>query len=168
MKVPIFLSCPTVLSETQKKQRKVITNILKELLLQPRALGRSDYPKDFPLKEVYIIAKHCAGGIIMGFEQVRLTEGIIKPGTDEERNIDGEMSIPTPWNHLEAGILFGLKLPLLIFKEPGVSGGVFDYGITDVFVHNMPPAEPDKKKLREIKQVILRWYAEVDTFYRHY
>lgn len=48
------------------------------------------------------------------------------------------MLFPSPWNHLESGILFGLHLPLLVFAEEGVSGGVFDRGVTDVFIHRMP------------------------------
>lgn len=178
MRVPVFISCPTTLSPKQQKQRDIIVNILEDLMLEPRALGRSDYPKDFPLKEVYIIAKHCAGGIIMGFEQIKVTNGIIKPGTgkNSEKKIKEHISMPTPWNHLEAGILFGLKLPLLIFREVNiegkdkrvVSGGVFDYGISDCFVHDMPSGDATEDKKSEIKQVILRWYAEVDNFYRHY
>ena len=48
------------------------------------------------------------------------------------------MSIPSPWNHLEAGILFGLRLPILIFRDTGITGGVFDPGVSDVFIHEMP------------------------------
>jgi hypothetical protein len=36
--------------------------------MEPRTLGRGEYPKDYPLKEVYVTAKHCCGGIILGFE----------------------------------------------------------------------------------------------------
>jgi len=35
------------------------------------------------------------------------------------------VSFPSPWNHLEAGILFGLRLPLPIFRESTILGGVF-------------------------------------------
>jgi hypothetical protein len=55
---------------------------------------------------------------------------------------------PTPWNHIEAGILHGLGLPLLVFAEDGISGGVFDRGVTDVFIHRMPSPSmsPSAKK----------------------
>ena len=78
------------------------------------------------------------------------------------------VSLPTPWNQLEAGILFGLKLPLLIFKEADIEGGVFDVGISDAFVHNMPPGKPDKDKEEELKQVILKWFGEVSRKYNEY
>ncbi len=169
-KIPIFVSCPTTLTEQQDKKRKIIIDILDDLQLEPRALGRGDYPKDFPLKEVYIIAKHCAGGVILGFEQLYVETGKRKRNAKEEKLITNSnpVLLPTPWNHLEAGILFGLKLPLLIFKEEGIEGGVFDYGISDAFIHTMPHPDPDSNKLSELKQVFLKWFAQVSTKYDAY
>ena len=170
MRIPIFVSSPTELSPEQNKARNVILDFLDDLRIEPRALGRSDYPKDVPLKEVYVIAKHCHGGVILGFEQFKATSGIWKLGTKEETRIakGKPVSFPTPWNQLEAGILFGLKLPLLIFRESEVFGGVFDVGTTEVFIHAMPPAKPTKNKKEELKEVFLKWYAEVSRHYYDY
>ena len=167
MKIPVFLSSPTHLNNDQNKSRNVIIDILEELQIEPRALGRTDYPKDLPLKEVYAIAKHCHGGVILGFEQFQATIGIWKRNTKQEMNIsDGKsVSFPTPWNQLEAGILFGLRLPLLIFREKEVYGGVFDVGTSEVFVHEIPPPRPSDDKQRELKEVFLKWHTEVS---RHY
>lgn len=146
--------------------RGAILNLLDELEIEPRALGRSDYPAEFPLREVLVIARHCAGGVILGFEQIRVTAGILKPGTNKELPLRRRtLSIPTPWNQLEAGILFGLDLPLVIFRESEIFGGVFDNGVTDVFVHSMATARPTKSQLAEIKQVFLKWYARVSSKY---
>lgn len=167
MRIPVFVSSPTALSPEQEASRDVIMSMLDDLQMEPRALGRSDYPKDVPLREVYVIAKHCHGGIILGYEQFQATAGTWKRGTDSEKLVEesGPVSFPTPWNQLEAGILFGLKLPLLIFREKQVFGGVFDVGTTEVFVHQTPPPEPDKRKLDELKQVFLKWQAEVNRVY---
>jgi hypothetical protein len=167
MRIPVFVSCPTVLSNPQNGSRKVVTDLLEQYKMEPRALGRSDYPKDFPLKEVLIIAKHCHGGIVLGFEQCRATSGTWKPGTKEERPIEPNkpVSLPTPWNQLEAGILFGLRLPLLVFRETHVHGGVFDVGTTEVFVHTMPPARPNSAKRDELEHVFLKWSAAVQAHY---
>lgn len=54
---------------------------------------------------------------------------------------------------------------MLIFKEDGVEGGVFDYGITDVFVHEMPPVKPSKDKYEELRQIFLKWQGEVNRVY---
>jgi hypothetical protein len=170
MRIPVFVSSPTSLSPEQELSRDVIMNMLEDLQMEPRALGRSDYPKDVPLREVYVIAKHCHGGIILGYEQFQATAGTWKRGSSSEKAVKRSepVSLPTPWNQLEAGILFGLKLPLLIFREADVYGGVFDVGTTEVFVHQTPPPKPDKQKLDELKQVFLKWQAEVNRVYYEY
>jgi hypothetical protein len=170
MKIPVFVSGPTALSPEQVSARQVLMDFLEELNLEPRALGRTDYPSELPLREVLVIARHCAGGMILGFEQFQASAGIFKRGTGDE---GGERSLaagqtaafPTPWNHLEAGILFGLGLPLLIFREPQISGGVFDNGVTDVFIHKMPSHALSPKERSNLKEVLLKWYAKVSAHY---
>jgi hypothetical protein len=165
--IPVFISCPTTLNNRQTEFRKFLVKLLNDLNMEPRALGTSDYPKDYPLKEVAIIAKRCSGGIILGFEQMRVSAGKTKAGTPKEKTITEELLLPTPWNHIEAGILFASKLPLLIFKEDGVTGGVFDNGISDAFVHTIPEDLNNKKK-DEIKQVIQKWFAEVSILHNQF
>lgn len=162
MKIPVFVSCPTTLSKSQEAQRKLIISILNELNLEPRALGRSDYPSELPLREVLVIAKHCCGGVILGFNQFTATTGIRKPDTTKEEATSSPVMFPTEWNNLEAGILYALRKPLLVFREPGVRGGVFDPGVTDVFVHNMPETKAAKK---DLKEVFLKWRDKVGTAY---
>src|SRR5919198_4798897 len=138
MDIPVFVSCPTSLNDDQQASRALILRQLRRFNLEPRALGRSDYPTEFPLREIMLVARHCSGGLILGFEQYQSLGGIRKRGTEAEKRHDEPMSIPTEWNHLEAGILFGLRLPILIFREQGIAGGVFDHGVSDVFIHEMP------------------------------
>ena len=167
MRIPVFVSCPTQLGPGQEASRKVIVDLLDELHLEPRALGRSDYPDEYPLREVWVIARHCSGGVILGFEQCLAIRGTWKRGTAEEAKFGSEnpASFPTPWNYLEAGILFGLQLPLLIFKEAGISGGVFDPGVTDVFIHKMPRPRMPAKEFRALKAVFLKWHGKVSQHY---
>jgi len=165
MKIPVFVSCPTHLNPQQNKSRELILGELEELQLEPRALGRGDYPSELPLREVYIIARHCAGGLILGFSQFEADSGTWKKGTDSERQQSDPAIFPTPWNNLEAGILFGLSLPLLIFREPNISGGIFDLGVTDVFTHTMPIPPLDRTNRDAIKQVFLKWSAKVREVY---
>ncbi|MFN8242831.1 MAG: hypothetical protein U0X40_02150 [Ferruginibacter sp.] len=166
-RIPVFISCPTTLTKKQNELRKFFLSLLEDLNLEPRALGRSDYPKDFPLKEIAIIAKRCCGGIILGFEQIRATAGKIKAGTPAEKDITDVLLFPTPWNQIEAGILFGLKLPLLVFKEAGISGGIFDHGISDAFIHTFPTSITQQKK-NEIKLVFQKWYGEVSAIHNQF
>lgn len=165
MAIPVFVSCPTSLSEGQSASRAQILRQLKRFNLEPRALGRSDYPTELPLREVLLLARHCSGGLILGFEQYRSLKGVHKPGTPEEREHEAHVSMPTPWNHLEAGILFGLRLPILIFREKEIAGGVFDPGVSDVYIHEMPSSTDTGARKAALGDVFLKWQAEVR---RHY
>jgi hypothetical protein len=163
--IPVFVSCPTSLSDEQNASRGLILRQLKRFNLEPRALGRSDYPTELPLREVLLLARHCSGGMILGFEQYRSLKGIRKPDTPEAKRQNTPVKIPTSWNHLEAGILFGLRLPILIFREEGIEGGVFDPGVSDVYIHEMPSAQDSRTRKEALGDVFLKWQAEVR---RHY
>jgi hypothetical protein len=167
VKIPVFVSSPTVLNRQQENSRQRVVRELRRLQLEPRALGRSDYPSDFPLREVYVIAEHCSGGIILGFQQFIATAGVWKKGTREQRRVArGKPAVfPTPWNHLESGILFGLQLPLLIFREEPVRGGVFDEGVTDVFIHSIPSGNMSTASLEGFREVLLKWSSRVREHY---
>jgi len=77
------------------------------------------------------------------------------------------VAFPTPWNQLEAGILFALDVPLLVFRDHNVSGGIFDNGVTDLFIHSIPKAELTKENQKAFREVIRRWSTKVqDHYYR--
>ncbi|MDQ2659094.1 MAG: hypothetical protein M3Y03_01610 [Verrucomicrobiota bacterium] len=165
MKIPVFVSSPTSLSPSQEAARSLIIQQLDDNDLEPRALGRSDYPTELPLREVLLIARHCSGGIILGFEQFRAETGLLKPGTTAEKRLTTATSFPTAWNHLESGILFGLRLPILVFREEGISGGVFDNGVSDVFVHPIPSPAIAGTERTALRQVFQRWAGRVREHY---
>jgi hypothetical protein len=165
MRIPVFVSCPTQLSDLQNASRQLILGELKREGLEPRALGRSDYPTDLPLREVAMIAKHCSGGVILGFEQFYAPTGVVKRGTSGEKPAPGEVLVPSAWNHLEAGILFGLRLPLLVFREEGISGGIFDSGVTDAFIHPMPRNPLDRINKAALSEVFRKWQSRVREHY---
>jgi hypothetical protein len=166
MKIPVFVSCPTDLNPQQEESRKLILNELEDLQLEPRALGRGDYPAELPLREVLSISRHCAGGIIPGFAQFEADSGTQKKGCKEnEKKISEPVLFPTPWNQLEAGILAAHHLPILIFREPTIDGGIFDRGVSDVYIHEMPTPSLSKAKKQGLKQVFLKWSAQVRRVY---
>jgi hypothetical protein len=167
MKIPVFVSCPTRLTNDQASSRQLVLAELARYELEPRALGRSDYPTDLPLREVYVIAKHCSGAVILGFEQFCASSGSWNRGAADRITIAQPVMFPTPWNHLEAGVMFGLGIPLLVFRETDVTGGVFDNGVTDAFIHRMPTNAMNEDDRAGIAQVFLKWQARVrDHYYR--
>jgi len=166
VKIPVFVSCPTALSESQDQCRDLIIRELDLFGLEPRALGRSDYPVDTPLREVLVVARHCSGGVILGFSQVFAERAVSKPGTSDERTLSG-FHVPTPWNHLESGILYALGLPVLIFREPGVTGGIFELGTSEIFIHPMPTPAVAANAASGLRDVFLKWQGRVRERYYH-
>ncbi|MBI5031831.1 MAG: hypothetical protein HZB51_14980 [Chloroflexi bacterium] len=165
MKIPIFVSRPTTLNPNQEAAYKIICAEFDRFGMEERRLGGSDYPTELPLKEVLVLARHCAGGVILGFEQLYIQSGTRKRGTPKEQVIEKAFPIPTGWNHLEAGILFGLQLPLLVFKEDGIGDGVFDPGVTDAFVHRMPRPDMLDDDRYALSSVFMKWQAKVREHY---
>jgi len=161
MLIPVFISAPSTenLNSEQRPVYAAIVSALGDLGLEERRLGQSDYPDEAPLKEVIQIARRCSGGIVLGFAQMLVKAGVAKPGVLDK--LVSDTPLPTPWNHLEAGNLFSLKLPVLVFRENGISGGVFDEGVTDVFVHRMPTVADFAKKDVSVRQVLMKWQARV-------
>lgn len=164
MKIPVFLSRPTTLSPDQESSCGQITEVLDSLQLEPRTLGRSDYSTTNPVNEVLAIARHCSGGIVLGYKQYYAEIMISKVGTPNAQDIH-QAYLPSPWNHLEAGILVALGLPLIVLKEDGIGGGVFDAGALDVFVHRLPSNPWDSATRDGLHGVFLKWQTAVRTLY---
>ncbi len=66
-------------------------------------------------------------GVILGFEQLWGREST-SAGPENPESVEKPFPAVSSWNHLEAGILFTLNLPLLVCKENGIEGVVFDPG----------------------------------------
>jgi hypothetical protein len=90
-------------------------------------------------------------------------------GQLSESKVDSEpVRLPSRWNQIEGGILFGLRLPLLIFREEGVEGGIFDMGSSDIFIQPMPGPKTPHRAMRDVKLVIEHWAASVRKTYYDY
>lgn len=167
MLIPVFVSMPNSLSSKQSEAQKLILGELGHQGIEARTLGQTDYPTSFPLREVLTLAKHCSGGLILGFSQFEATAGTWKKGTPFKKIIGKNKSaqFPTPWNQLESGILFALNVPLLVFRESGISGGVFDVGATDLFVHPIPSPDAEYNEKKALRAVFLKWTAQVRAHY---
>ena len=167
MLIPVFVSTPNALSERQDAARRLIFGELGHHGIETRTLGQTDYPTSFPLREVRTLAKHCSGGLILGFSQFEAAAGVWKKDTPFEAAVDENKpaQFPTPWNQLEAGIIFALDIPLLVFRESGVSGGVFDNGVTDLFVHPMPTLDAEYTEVKALRAVLQRWTGQVRAHY---
>jgi hypothetical protein len=134
----VFLSRPGYLGY-QRQQH--IASLLKRLQtegLDAQTLERPDYPNFGAIGEVRRIMSGCAGAIITGFGELRIEKASWRSGTPEERHVE-DLAVTTPWNQIEGGMALMLGIPILILRERGVSGGIFDIspsepGMYQVFV----------------------------------
>ena len=167
MLIPVFVSMPNRLNKQQSLAHRLVLGELGHHGIQDRTLGLTDYPTSFPLREVLTLAKHCSGGVILGFSQFEATVGTWKKGTPFKSSVGKGKSVlfPTPWNQLEAGVLFALNVPLLVFREAGITGGVFDIGVTDLFVHPMPKPDAEYQEKKALRAVFQKWTAQVRGHY---
>lgn len=184
-RIPVFSSLPSKLNGPQAVSKGYIYQRLRAFGLDPRTVGGSDLAIRNPLHEVRTLARHCAGGIILGYSQVTAERARrYRRLLDEEGNASIEpedfenYAAPTPWNQLETGILFGLGLPLFVLRETSVAGGIFDEGSGDVLVHPMPmPSSrweahggPDQRLMNKsaesaFDEALLRWQGLVRAQY---
>jgi hypothetical protein len=181
-RIPVFASVPTKLDTRQRVSKDYVDQVLQRHGLEPRTVGVSDRGFYNPLHEVRTLARHCAGGIILGYRQLSATRVSRRVWTDRDGRqqvsdkVFREYHAPTPWNHLETGILFGLDLPLFVLRERSIDGGIFDEGASDVFIHEMPMPAPDWTtglSLEEsnpggceaFEEAVLRWQALVRGHY---
>ena len=61
--------------------------------------------------------------------------------------------------------MFGLRLPILVFREADIAGGVFDNGVSDVVVHPIPSPDITGTAIAALKQVFQRWAGKVREHY---
>jgi hypothetical protein len=165
MLIPVFGSSPTHLSRAQDESKRLILGELGHAGLEWRSLGQTDYPTTFPLREVLQLARFCCGGVILGFSQFTTSRGVWKKGTPFQKLETSALSFPTPWNQLEAGMLFALNLPMLVFRERHISGGIFDNGVSDLFIHELPSGKISKANRKGLAEVIRKFGAKVHARY---
>lgn len=159
----IFLSRPSTVTPDQEKFLKRLDRILTERNLTARTVGQTDYPNEAPIGKVRSVMLDCHGAIIVGLKQIHIVSGLMKPGTPKESAYN-DVFLPTAWNNLEAGIAFALGRPLLILREPGVEGGVFDVGSTDRFVHQANLTGRTWLRSQQFMQPFNSWHEEVMKF----
>ena len=165
IRIPIFLSAPTTLNPAQQAIYDAILRCLEDERLQPRALGRSDFPQSDPLTEVYYLARACYGGIILGFAQLDFESGVLKRGSPAEKRL-GPIVMPSPWNQIEAGMLVALRRPILVFVEEGITGGIFDQGAHSGYLQKFRAEGFDDHDREQMRERIRLWSAVVRTAFR--
>lgn len=123
----VFLSRPTLIPEQFERGFKQFEKYVKKQGMKLHTVGIEEYPLENPLDAVINLMKSCDGVIVLGYPQIEITSGILKPGTSGSKKVKG-MLLATEWNHIETAIAYTLKKPVLIIHHKEIARGVFDKG----------------------------------------
>lgn len=155
----VFVSKPNALSDEQRSFWVRLCRTLEERGLSPRTLGETDYPNSAPIEAVRRLLDECDGALVLGLAQLEVEKGVLKAGTSSAQDAAGTRW-PTAWNHIEAAMAYALAKPLLIIREVGVAGGVFDIGNTDRFIHQAVLTEAWLES-PQFLQPLNEWFIEL-------
>lgn len=167
MQIPVFVSVGSRLSAPQVQVRDRMYEVLDDVGLAPRTVGVTDYPSVNPLKEVVVLARHCAGALILGFAEYEVLDArrINRAEAEDAYDSIQNARLSTPWNQIECGMCAALGLPLAIFREEGIEDGVFDRGITDLFLQKLPTITAWDSSVKQIREVMYQWRTQVQSHY---
>jgi len=83
--VPVYVSCGNDLSEPQQLHVASIQKRMERDGIAWTTLGKTFYSAKSPIESVLEVIPKCHGGIIFGFARIRLTSGVIGPGSTREK-----------------------------------------------------------------------------------
>ena len=161
MGINIFISRPTKIAEEFEKQFTLFDKFLKRAGFNPVRLGANNYTLDAPLRGVIELMKTCQGAIIFGYPQYELNAHISKGGRIIPDIKDIKFTMPTPWNQIEATLAYKDEIPVFIIAHNGVTGGVFDHGVTGEYVLNLNLKKNEWYKDQEFQGVFSAWKNKI-------
>lgn len=160
-KIDIFLSRPTWIEEKFKEGLYNFYKILKNLEINPRTIGKSDYPIDSPLDEVISLMNKCCGLIVLGYPQIKIHKGFVK-----DVRIKNTVELPTEWNHIETSLAYVRKLPILLIHHERVGRGVFDRGAVSKFLYEIDFTKSDWPLDDNIHGALNNWRTKALQYYK--
>ena len=123
---------------------------LSEVGIGHKTIGVNVQAISCPMDEVIELMNKCDGTIVFGLPQSIMNKGKIK-GSDFE----GAKWYGTDWNQIEGAISLSLGKPTLIIKWKGMSGGIFDRGSCNAFLHEIE--SPSLEKINDLLPLLHRF-----------
>lgn len=154
----IFLSRPTKVGASFEAAYQQFERFLDAQGFQLKRLGGGNFSKKAPLRAVIDLIQGSAGAIILGYPQLEFSHEVRRSA-----EVQNKVStvIPTPWNQIEGALAYASEKPILVVAHPGISGGVFDHGITGEGVLHLDLSEAGWFEKAEFQQPFAEWLGEV-------
>ena len=128
MEADVFMSIGRVFTEEQEIFVSAVEDYLRANGLNPRALGRTDFSSQQPLKFIEEVMRECNGTVVIAFERFFIDSAIEFRNGEAERNLFN-IKVPSVWNQIEAGMAYVLNHPLLVIMEKGLrNDGILEFG----------------------------------------
>jgi hypothetical protein len=158
----IFVSVGTSSNEAQEVFVRAVEDRLRSEGLIPHTVGRNTFSSDAPLKKVIELLDSCQGAVVIALERSFFPSGIDKRGGPNETQLSN-ISLPTPWNHIEAAMAYSRRLPLMVVVESGLkSEGLLEHGY-DWYVQWLKPV-PSALTTLEFNGVLADWKSKVVSY----
>lgn len=156
----VFVSRPTILSTRLEKAYDEFHKRLEDDGFRVRRLGGGDHSRKPPLRAVIDLINQCCGTVVLGYPQTEFHHHARR-----NSNVQNEFSCvyPTPWNQIEGALAYGCGCPVLVVAHPGISGGVFDHGITGEGVVHIDLSESRWPEKAEFSQPYEEWLRDVKS-----
>jgi hypothetical protein len=115
----IYVSVGRTSTPTQEEFVQNVEDRLRAEDLTPCTVGRNMWTADAPLKAVMELMAECVGVVVIAFERKFFPKGVERRGHPEAVELQ-DVSLPTPFNQVEAAMAYCYGHPLLIIKEEGL------------------------------------------------
>ena len=165
MRYSIFLSYPCPINNEQEKFISKLKGDLQSRGLEPRTLGVNEYDMNEPLVAIRRLMLESYGLITVAFKRSIIKEGIIKPGTNNEKSVKNQW-ITSPYCHIEPAMAFQVGLPILIFREKDViADGILEKGVIGTYLPEFDLENNIEQYFEsdEYKQIISKWDGYVKS-----
>lgn len=156
----IFISRPTLVRPEFESPYTAFRDYLLAEGFVLRRLGGGDFSKKPPLRAVIDLISECCGAIVLGYPQIEFQHEA-RRSTEVQSKF--HYVFPTPWNQIEGALAYACHAPIMVVGHPGISGGVFDHGITGEGVLHVDLSEPDWFQKAQFAQPYKEWLSEVIT-----
>ena len=156
----VFLSQPAVLTVEQQVLVDRIAYLVEQGEVDVVRLRRQEYPASGSLGELRRLMGGCSGLVIVGVRQLTVADGTFRPGTPEEAQVRN-VTLPTPWSQIEAGMAFALELPVLVVSDHLWNAGVF--GIRDES-SGLALVDLAASSMEEVDSRVREWLRTLSSF----
>lgn len=113
----IFISMGTPYNQNSTVFRSELESFLRnECGVDPRIIGRNEYPDGNPLPKIKSVMESCSGVIVVAYERKYVSHGVIKRTGEAPKDVT-DIAYTTPWNHVESAMAYCMDLPIFILCQ---------------------------------------------------